>query len=200
MTQAVQPGNLDVDELVDDTGNIPPNVIRQAFRVLKPTADLSKYANLLQNLDSDKYLVAHRTMTQWTDDHIPFPGAAAKQTVEQLVRRNGFMNDDIRLGGQPVHLSDITCPFLNVVAEKDHIVPVEAAAPLIDLVGSEDKDELRLQAGHIGLAVGKSAAKVTIPTIVEFLQRRSEELPEAITTRGATHTRATQVKQAKESA
>ncbi len=175
MTQAVQPGNLEVDELVDDTGNIPPNVIRQAFRVLKPTADVSKYANLLQNLDSDRYLVAHRTMTQWTEDHIPFPGAAARQTVDQLVRRNGLMNDEVRLGGDAVHLSEITCPFLNVVAEKDHIVPVEAAAPLIDLVGSEDKDELRLQAGHIGLAVGKTAAKVTIPTIIDFLQKRSEK-------------------------
>ena len=57
-------------------------------------------------------------------------------------------------------------------------MPVEAAAPLIDLVGSADKDELRLQAGHIGLAVGKTAAKVTIPTIIEFLQKRSEKLPE----------------------
>jgi polyhydroxyalkanoate synthase len=182
MTQAVQPGNLEVDELIDDSGNIPPNVIRQAFRVLKPTADISKYANLLQNLDSDKYLVAHRTMSQWTEDHIPFPGEAARQTVDQLVRRNGLLNDDIRLGGEPVHLSDITCPFLNVVAERDHIVPVEAAAPLIDLVGSKDKDELRLQAGHIGLAVGKAAAKVTIPTIVEFLQKRSEKLPDAVQT------------------
>ncbi|HSP39106.1 MAG TPA: alpha/beta fold hydrolase [Frankiaceae bacterium] len=182
MTEAVQPGNLEVDELVDDTGNIPPNVLRQAFRVLKPTADLSKYANLLQNLESDKYLVAHRTMTQWTEDHIPFPGEAARQTVDQLVRRNGLMNDDIRLGGRPVHLADITCPFLNVVAERDHIVPVEAAAPLIDLVGSTDKGELRLQAGHIGLAVGKTAARVTIPTIVEFLQKRSEKLPDPETT------------------
>lgn len=180
MTDVVRPGNLDVDELIDDSGNVPPNVIRQAFRVLKPTADLGKYANLLQNLESDSYLVAHRTMTQWTEDHIPFPGEAARQTVEQFVRKNGFMTDDITLGGEPVHLSDITCPFLNVVAERDHIVPVEAAAPLIDLVGSEDKDELRLQAGHIGLAVGKSAAKVTIPTIVEFLQKRSEELDEPV--------------------
>jgi polyhydroxyalkanoate synthase subunit PhaC len=179
MTEAVRPGNLEVDELVDDTGNIPPNVLRQSFRVLKPTADLSKYANLLQNLHSDTYLVAHRTMSQWTEDHIPFPGAAARQTVDLLVRRNGFMNDDIRLGGEAVHLSDITCPFLNVVAERDHIVPVEAAAPLIDLVGSEVKDELRLQAGHIGLAVGKTAARVTIPTIIDFLQKRSEKVEHA---------------------
>src|SRR4051794_23711095 len=176
MAEAVRPGNLEVDELIDDTGNVPPNVIRQAFRVLKPTADLSKYANLLQNLESDSYLVAHRTMSQWTNDHIPFPGAAARETVDQLVRRNGFMNDDVTLGGEPVHLSDITCPFLNVIAERDHIVPVEAAAPLIDLVGSKDKDELRLQAGHIGLAVGKTAAKVTIPTIIDFLQKRSEKV------------------------
>lgn len=182
MAQAVQPGNLDVDELVDDTGNIPPNVIRQAFRVLKPTADLSKYANLLQNLDNDAYLVAHRTMTQWTEDHIPFPGAAARQTVEQLVRDNGFMEDSVHLGGEPVHLSDVRVPFLNVVAEKDHIVPVEVAAPLIDLVGSEVKDELRLQAGHIGLAVGRTAAKVTIPTIIDFLQKRSEHLDSAVST------------------
>ena len=124
MTEALQPGNLDVDELIDETGNIPPNVIRQAFRVLKPTADVSKYANLCRTSDSDRYLVAHRTMTQWTEDHIPFPGAAARQTIDQLVRRNGFINDDVRLGGDPVHLADVTCPFLNVVAEKDHIVPV----------------------------------------------------------------------------
>lgn len=176
MAEAVRSGNLDVDELVDDTGNIPPNVIRQAFRVLKPTADLTKYANLLQNLESDSYLVAHRTMTQWTEDHIPFPGAAARQTVDQLVRRNGLMEDDVNLSGETVHLSDVTVPFLNVVAEKDHIVPVESAAPLIDLVGSEIKDELRLQAGHIGLAVGKTAARVTIPTIIEFLQKRSEQV------------------------
>jgi polyhydroxyalkanoate synthase len=89
------------------------------------------------------------------------------------------MNDEVRLGGESVHLSDVTCPFLNVVAEKDHIVPVESAAPLIDLVGSEVKDELRLQAGHIGLAVGKTAAKVTIPTIIEFLQKRSEQVHES---------------------
>jgi polyhydroxyalkanoate synthase len=176
MSEAVRPGNIEVDELLDETGNVPPNVIRQAFRVLKPTADLAKYANLLQNLDSDSYLVAHRTMTQWTNDHIPFAGAAAKQTVDMFIRRNGFMTDDVQLGGDPVHLADITCPFLNVVAERDHIVPIESAAPLIDLVGSEQKEELRLHAGHIGLAVGKTAAKVTIPTIIEFLQRRSDKL------------------------
>jgi len=57
----------------------------------------------------------------------------------------------------------------------DHIVPERSTAPLIDLVGSPDKHELRLAAGHIGLVVGKTAAKTTVPKIIDFLRRRSEE-------------------------
>jgi polyhydroxyalkanoate synthase len=55
-------------------------------------------------------------------------------------------------------------------------VPEASAAPLIDLVGSSDKHELRLDAGHVGLLVGRTAAKTTIPTIIEFLTERSETL------------------------
>ena len=74
------------------------------------------------------------------------------------------------------------CPALlahqvdNILGEKDHIVPPEATAPLIDLVGSPDKHELSLAAGHMGLVVGRTAAKTTVPTILDFLRRRSDEL------------------------
>ena len=51
-----------------------------------------------------------------------------------------------------------------------------ATAPLIDLVGSADKHELRLDAGHMGLVVGRTAAKTTVPTIIDFLRRRSDEV------------------------
>ena len=54
-----------------------------------------------------------------------------------LVRDNGMMNDRLTVGGDPVHLSDITVPFLTVRANRDHIVPPDATAPLIDLVGSD---------------------------------------------------------------
>ncbi len=168
---------LEVDDVVDDTGNVPPSVMRQSFRVLKPTAEAAQYATLLENMWNDEYMLAYQTMTHWSNDHIPFPGATARQTVDMLVRQNGFVNDSVRLAGKPVSLKNITCPFLNVVAQRDHIVPADAANPLIDLVGSEDRHELKLDAGHIGLAVGKTAAKVTIPQIIEFLQRRSEPIP-----------------------
>jgi polyhydroxyalkanoate synthase len=86
------------------------------------------------------------------------------------------VNDRLTVGGDPVSLRDIRVPFLTVRAERDHIVPPEASAPLIDLVGSEDKHELSLSAGHMGLVVGRTAAKTTVPTILDFLRRRSDEL------------------------
>ena len=91
-----------------------------------------------------------------------------------MVRDNAIVNDRLVLSGDRVHLADITVPFLTVLANRDHIVPEASAAPLIDLVGSPDKHELRLDGGHVGLLVGRTAARTTIPTIIDFLLRRSD--------------------------
>ena len=145
-----------------------------ATRVAVGGADLHE---ALAVVYADKVDVAsYQAMTGWSDDHVPFPGAAARQTVQMLVRENGMLNDRLTVGGDPVSLRDIRVPFLTVRAERDHIVPPEATAPLIDLVGSEDKHELSLAAGHMGLVVGRTAAKTTVPTILDFLRRRSDEV------------------------
>ncbi len=167
-------GRVDVDAVLDETGNVPAGVIRHAFRLLKPTGEIRQYATLLDNVWNDEYVAAYQAMTTWSNDHVPFPGAAARQTMEMLVRENAFMRDTVRLDGEPVHLRAIHRPMLTVIAERDHIVPEPVAAPLPELVGSEENDVLRLRAGHIGLVVGRTAAKVTIPRIIEFLRRRSE--------------------------
>jgi polyhydroxyalkanoate synthase len=169
--------SLDVESVLDDCGNVPASIIQRGFRVLTPTADATRYAALWQKLWNDEYVDAYQAMTQWVGDHIPFPGAAAKQTVEMFVRDNGMVNDRLRVGDDAIHLRDIRVPFLTVIANRDHIVRPEAAEALIDLVGSTDKKQLRLDAGHIGLVVGRTAARTTIPHIVDFLRRHGEDVP-----------------------
>jgi polyhydroxyalkanoate synthase subunit PhaC len=166
---------MDVDWVLDDTGNVPAAVIRQGFRLLTPTAEAVQYANLLENLWKDDYVVAYQAMTHWISDHVPFPGAAARQIGEMLLRENGMVDGTVQLGGEPVTLADLRYPLLNVLASRDNIVPPAAARPILGLVGSTDTAELVLDAGHIGLVVGRTAAKITIPTIIDFLQRRSEQ-------------------------
>ncbi|WP_219414916.1 alpha/beta fold hydrolase [Pseudonocardia nigra] len=167
-------GGLDIDSVIGPDGNVPPQVILSGFRTLTPTSEVTRYVNLWEKLWSDEYVAAYQAMTRWSTDHVPFPGAAARESAQMLLRDNGMLADRLSIGGDTVHLRDIRCPFMTVLANRDHIVPEPAVAPLIDLVGSEDKHELRLDAGHIGLVVGKTAAKTTVPTIIEFLHRRSE--------------------------
>jgi polyhydroxyalkanoate synthase len=174
MSDVFAKGGLDVRSVLDEDGNVPPSVVVQGFRTLTPTSEVTRYVTLWERLWNDEYVAAYQAMTGWSDDHVPFPGAAAEQTVQMLVRDNAMVADRLTLDGDPVSLRDITVPFLTVRADRDHIVPPEATAPLIDLVGSEDRHELRLDAGHMGLVVGRTAAKKTVPTIIDFIRRRSE--------------------------
>jgi polyhydroxyalkanoate synthase len=167
-------GGLEVDAVVDGDGNVPPSVVVQGFRSLTPTAEVTRYVTLWERLWNDQYVASYQAMTGWSDDHVPFPGAAARQTMQMLVRDNGMLTDRLSLAGDPVHLADITIPFLTVRATRDHIVPAEATEALIDLVGSADKHELALDAGHMGLVVGRTAARTTVPTIIDFLKKRSD--------------------------
>ncbi|MGY1745411.1 alpha/beta fold hydrolase [Blastococcus sp. SYSU D00695] len=176
-------GGLDVDQVVDADGNVPPRVVVQGFRSLTPTAEVTRYVTLWERLWSDEYVNSYQAMTGWADDHVPFPGAAARETVAMLVHDNGMVTDRLTVAGDRVHLRDVRVPFLTVRGDRDHIVPADATAPLIDLVGSPDKHELRLPAGHMGLVVGRTAARTTVPTIIDFLRRRSDEVAPAASAR-----------------
>jgi polyhydroxyalkanoate synthase len=163
ITALVRDGRLEPDDLIDSTGNVPPEAVESAFRLLKPTAEYSQYATLWENLWNDQYMEGYQAMGQWTRDHVPFPGAAFRQTVERLVRGNELMAMDLRA---------IDMPVLNVMAERDHIVPLAAAEALASVV--PQTEELRLGAGHVGLVAGRAAAKVTLPGISGWIADHSE--------------------------
>jgi polyhydroxyalkanoate synthase len=93
-----------------------------------------------------------------------------------LSRENRLAKDAMRLGGRSISLKDITCPFLNVIAERDHLAPVESASPLTTAVGSKDSTEIRIDAGHVGLFVGRSSRKITLPKVIDWIQRHGDEL------------------------
>ena len=58
-------------------GNVPPSVVVQGFRTLTPTAEVTRYVTLWERLWNDEYVASYQAMTGWSDDHVPFPGAAA---------------------------------------------------------------------------------------------------------------------------
>src|SRR4051794_23730936 len=156
-------GRLQLDDVLGEDGNVPPEAIYRMFRTLKPTSDISNYATLWDRLWHDEFVEVFQAMAGWVRDQVPFPGALAEQCIELLLRDNAVMSGTVPIGGREVRLRDITCPVLNVIAEHDHIVSPTSARPLLSLIGSQDVEELRIPAGHIGLAMSREAKRITIP-------------------------------------
>jgi polyhydroxyalkanoate synthase len=171
--QALIGGGIEIDDIVDETGNVPADAVRRMFRTLKPTSGISSYATLWDKLWNDEFVDGFQAMSQWARDQVPFPGACARQGLDLLLRRNLLLAGEVPLGGRTVRLADIHCPLLNIVAEHDHIVAPASALPLNDLVSSSDVSELRIPAGHIGLATSRQAVRHTIPELEAWLQERS---------------------------
>jgi polyhydroxyalkanoate synthase len=174
IADAIIDGRLEPSSFLDETGNVPPGLVARFFKIRRPTADLVQYANLWENLWRDEYVEGHQAMGRYLREQVPFPGAAFLQVVEDWLRANAFMTGRLRLGGRPVSLDDIRVPVLAVLCERDDLVPEPAAAPIADLLGGTRVELLRLDAGHSSLVVGRTAARVAMPRIIEWLAARSE--------------------------
>jgi poly[(R)-3-hydroxyalkanoate] polymerase subunit PhaC len=174
-------GRLDPRELLDLTGNLPAEASRDIFRVLKPTSRIAAYVNLYDNLWNDEFMTGYEAMGQWTRDNIPFPGQAFLDTVELLFKRNGIVNGTLHLRGQPADTRAIDCPLLVVTAQHDHIVPSRVSGAIHYVVGSDEIESAELPFGHVGLIVGRAAARKTIPHIVDWLRRQAGDRIEART-------------------
>jgi polyhydroxyalkanoate synthase len=175
MSKMFLEGRLDADDVIDPTGLVPASAMDEGFQALKPTDRVVQQVNLFQNLWNDEWVEGFLAMNGWARDQVPFPGAAFRQTVDVLIRRNALLDGVIPFGRGEVRLEDITCPFLNVYCEQDTIVPAPSSEPLVGLVGSPDARELRLESGHVGLVAGRSAAKDARPRISEWIVGHSEQ-------------------------
>ena len=51
-----------MDSLLDADGNVPPHVIYQGFKSLKPTAAVTQYVDLWQGLWSDDYVASYQAL------------------------------------------------------------------------------------------------------------------------------------------
>jgi polyhydroxyalkanoate synthase subunit PhaC len=180
MVAALLDGRLDPDDVIDHTGNVPADALYSGFFMMAPTAVVAQNATLLENLWNDEFVNGFQAMNQWTRDQVPFPGAAFRQTVEDLIRRNVLMTGSWRLGGREIQLTNTDATVVNVMAAKDNVVPRAASDPVGALIGRPDqREEMVMEGGHVTFAAGGSAFKHTLPRLVEWLAAHSNARPEA---------------------
>ena len=176
MVAALREGRLDPEDLIDETGNVPADVLYSGFFMLAPTTIVAQRATLLENLWNDEFVRGFQAMAQWTRDQVPFPGAAFREVVELFVRRNALMDGALRVGGREIDFTTTEATVLNAMAEKDTVVPRAAAQPAGALVGRpERRHQLLLPGGHVTFGTGRSAFRHSLPSLAGWIAAHSDE-------------------------
>ena len=164
---------FDVDKLVDSIGNVPPEMILSSFEMLRPASRAIGQVQLWDNIWNDDFVKSYRMFDRWATDTLPLAGEYFRQTTKDLMWDNKIYNGTMSVGGRAVDISKIKVPVLHAVAEHDHIVPYDAAKPLIAKIGSADKQEVVLKGGHVSLVAGANAIKRLWLKLDSWLGERS---------------------------
>ena len=164
---------FNVDQVVDTFGNCPAEMLYSAFSMLRPGAQVAGNIRLWDNMWNDEFVKSYRMFDRWAVDMLPLAGEYFRQTTKQLMWDNALYEGRMTVGGQTVDLTRITEPFLHVTAEHDHIVPAAASAPLIDMIGSSDKEQVVLKGGHVSLVAGANAVRRLWPQLDRWLGEKS---------------------------
>lgn len=161
---------VDADALVDVCGNLPAAMVHAVFRSLKPASDIGTWFGLYGRLLDDDYVETFKAIDRWTSDHVPIAGETARQVIRDLFQANALAAGTLHLDGRRVDLSRVTVPFASCRGTRDHIVPEAAVGPVLDRVGSADRREIAVDAGHMGILAGRDAARKFWPRLDAWLR------------------------------
>jgi polyhydroxyalkanoate synthase subunit PhaC len=166
---------FDVDKVLGRFGNMPGEMIDYGARALKPVENyVSSFCKLWDNLDDARAVEAWHAMNTWVTDTIPMAGAAYRQLIVELYRKNKLIKNELVIGNRKVNLANIRANLLTVIAAADHITPPCQSESILEKAGSRDKEAYHIHGGHIGIMAGSSAQRTTWPHIAAWLNARSD--------------------------
>ena len=165
---------FNVDKFVEAYGNVPAEFLQSVFLFMKPIENLvTKYVTFYEKLDDKKLVENFLAMEKWLNDNIPVAGEVFREFIKYCYQENLLVQNKLKIKGRVVDLRKIKCPVLNLIAEKDHLVPPATSIVLENLISSKDKETILFPTGHIGLSVSSKSLKELWPKVARWLAKRS---------------------------
>jgi len=140
-----------VDALVDGFGLMPGKLIRLTFLLLKPWYEAMRWRAFLDNVANDRGLDLFFAADTWVNDNPDLHGEVFRAFVKTVYFEDRLRNRAMRAGERTVDLGNVTCPVLNVAAQKDWVVPPRSAAVAAEAFRSHDYRYLEVEGFHVSL-------------------------------------------------
>lgn len=163
---------VDLDALLANARNVPASELNWAFTALRPLPLLvDRYRQMPELTADDTALGEFLRMEHWMYGGPDQALAVFVEFVQAVYRDNALLRGTLQLRGEPARLSRIRVPVFNVIAEDDHLVPVDAATALSGRTRGEYR-EYRLPGGHLGVFVSRRAHESLYPQLDAWLRER----------------------------
>lgn len=166
---------LDADKMFSSIGNMPKEQLYSCYSALKPFKQgVNKYLNLVENIDNENFVQNFLRVEKWLYDTPDIAGETFRQWISDIYQQNLLYKNEMKIGEHIIDLSKITIPFLNIVAEEDHLVSPECSAALNESVSSTDKRLMRFHTGHVGLIASSYSQNNVLPKVGQWFRARSQ--------------------------
>lgn len=171
--------HFDVDRLVEVCKVAPAELVQNAFVMLKPATNLTKYVNLLKHPNDEAYLRSFLALEIWAHDNVSLAGEFYRKLVKDLYQQNRLVKGRFQIGDRRVDLGRIKSSLLVVTGAHDHIVPTPNSVALFEHVSSRDREHAEFPYGHISMSVSDGAIANFWPKLADWLSTRSSEVEKA---------------------
>ncbi len=159
--------------IIELFGTFPGLALKYAWRVINPTATVSKYFKLARNLWDPEFIEFYNALEKWTGDFVNYPADVVSDIYSTLLVNNDLVKGTFELEGERINVRHITSSLLSFAGDTDVLVSPRSAKALVETVGGSDKLFHISPGGHLGIVTGANAPTEVWPLLESWLSSRS---------------------------
>jgi polyhydroxyalkanoate synthase len=152
------PESFPVDQIIDNWGNFPAELMGTSFVWLKPSTNTAKWKGLWDRWDQEGFRETWQAVEAWNGDNVDFWGEAYRSYIKNCYFDNCFFADGWPIGGRLADVRKVEVPLHIFAASRDHICPPAAAFGIKDIWGGP-VECTELKGGHVGICLSSRLPK-----------------------------------------
>ena len=151
-------------------GVLPVDVIQALFAALDPLLAARKFSHFAKLAPSSAAARNFVALEDWLNDGVVLSGGVARECLLGWYGDNLPARGRWHVAGKAVHPQRLEPPTLNIVPQRDRIVPPESAEPLSALI--PDVETWRPALGHIGMIASPRAKRSLWRALAAWIEAR----------------------------
>ncbi len=163
-----------VEAPIDKLEGLPGFLTSNGFKVLALHKEVGQLVDFVRKLHDRQALEKREARRRFLggEGFVAWPGPAFKKFLDEFVVHNRMLSGGFVIGGRTVTLTDITCPVLFFLGERDTFANSSAVRAIQGATPNAELFEVSMRAGHFGLVVGKQAMSFTWPSVASWVRWR----------------------------